>query len=652
MKKNIFIFLVLLINIITACEKTEPIIDDPNNNGKDTVTFSADFKLLLSRLNIENAEAISSDEKLLAYFRTRSNVKHTIDRRLKNISKDRIATANDLKIANDALNHFFIGQPSYPAQFVGADINWDINPTPDEEWLWQLHRMTFWSNMGIAYWHTGDEKYAEAWVSQLKDWVSKNPNDLQHLHAWRSIEAGIRGEQWIELYQRFVDSPAFTPEVMTVFLNCLYEHATYLMTKYRSGSNWALFEASGLATIAIFFPEFKDAENWRSEAINRFVKEIDIQVLPDGYQKELSMTYHVNAISDFLGVYEFAVLNGVTDAFPASYKQKIERMCEVPMKFLLLNGTSPQFGDDWEGLANKYSSQFLKWGSVFNRNDFLFIATGGQGGTKPDSTAFASPISGSYSMRSGWTPNDICLVIKCGPDGGYHSQPDNGTFVVYAGGRNLTPDAGVYAYSSDPTWRNWFRQTKVHQTLTLNGMNSKYSPKLLLWQPRDNLDMLVVENQSYDNLKHRRAVFFVDKKYFIVVDDAIGTQTGNVDINFQLAPGSSPVFSNADFSVRSNFSTGWNILIRSQAQQNMSIVQESQSWVSFRYNEKQERPAFCFRINKANQTENIQFATLVAPFNTTPPAIDFKLIKSSDPNKIQIEIDENGVKKLIECNIP
>jgi heparan-sulfate lyase len=48
---------------------------------------------------------------------------------------------------------------------------------------------------------------------------------------------------------------------------------------------------------------------------------------------------------------------------------------------------------------------------------------------------------------------------------------------------------------------------------------------------------LVVENQSYENLAHRRSVFFVDKRYFVIVDEAIGNATGDIDIHFQLAPG-------------------------------------------------------------------------------------------------------------------
>jgi hypothetical protein len=61
--------------------------------------------------------------------------------------------------------------------------------------------------MGAAYWHTGDEKYAKEFAGQFMDWYRNNPLDKDHAYAWRSIEAGIRGHSWMQVFQRFVDSP-------------------------------------------------------------------------------------------------------------------------------------------------------------------------------------------------------------------------------------------------------------------------------------------------------------------------------------------------------------------------------------------------------------------------------------------------------------
>jgi heparan-sulfate lyase len=579
-------------------------------------------RILLSCLNLdfpglervsaaaaENPDAAMNE--LLIYFKNGGAGKHPIARHAKKDCFGNCASPKEMEIADNALKHVFVGQPSYPPYFCGEDIDWSTCPVPDREWVWQLNRMNFWIAMGKAYWHTGDEKYAEVWAKQLTDWIRKNPNDPAHHYAWRSIEAGIRGNQWMELFQRFIDSPAFTPEVLTAFLNSCYDHASYLMTKYSSLSNWGLMEAEGMAFISTIFPQFKDDETWRTEAIRRLNEEITLQVYPDGFQRELSFGYHTGCIGWFMRTYRLTQLNGTESAFPDSYLRTVEKMCEAVMKMTFPDGTHAPFGDDWQGTPGQHSRDFRYWAELFDRHDFLYLATDGQEGTPPVQTAFALPESGMYSMRSGWNKDAVCMTLKCGPDGGWHSQPDNGTFDLYAGGRNLMPDGGCYIYSGDPENRNWFRQTKVHKTLTLNDQNSRYAPRLLLWAPSEQQDILVVENDSYDNLTHRRAVFFIDKKYFVIVDEAIGSAIGQIGIHFQLAPGNA-VFDEQNFSVRSDFEDGWNVAIRTTPQKGLSLVKE-EGQVSFEYTLKEPRPAFVYQINKP-MAKNVRFVTVVAPF--------------------------------------
>jgi len=344
-------------------------------------------------------------------------------------------------------------------------------------------------------------------------------------------------------------------------------------------------------------------------------------------------------------------MNGLTNVFPGKYVKTIEKMCEVLFKLGMPDGTTTQFGDSWQGSPGHIWPRLREWATIFHRDDFLYVATQGKEGKKPDATAFALENSGLYSMRSDWNKDAICLVLKCGPDGGGHCQPDNGTFELYAGGRNLMPDAGSYIYHGDPEGRAWFRQTRVHQTLTLNGQNSSYAPRQLLWKSGRDLDILAVENASYPGLTHRRVVFFVDKQYFVIVDDAIGKDTGDVDIHFQLAPGEAIVDS-TQMSVRSNFADGWNVLVQSNRQEGMRL-EEEEGWVSFVYTKKEPRPAFRYRRRK-DSAEGLRFVTIVAPYEgVTPPKITAKLRGRWEPGsqRIKLVLDKNGDRRKIGCEI-
>lgn len=615
--------------------------------GQDAATPD-EVKTLLSRLDLtrpglEKVQAAADDParaagELLAYYRARTNVKHPFDRQERAKMKGACASQQDAKYADDALKHFFVGQSSYPAHFCGDDIDWSQNPVPDNEWIWQLHRMEVWNAMARMYWHSGDEKYARQWCLQFADWVKKNPHDTEHAYAWRSIEAGLRGHSWTELFQRFLDSPSFTPEILVPFLNSFFEHGSYLRTTYTQRSNWGLIEAQGLIFIAISFPEFKDADAWRSEAIRRLAREIDNQVYADGHQRELSLDYHIGCISWFFCPFELARLNGREQDFPTDYLKKVERMVEVVMKVGLPDGSMTQFGDSWAGQPGDTFSALKRYAGLFHRDDFLYVATEGKQGTVPGGMAFALPQSGFYSLRSSWDWSAICLVLKCGPNGGWHCQPDNGTFELYAGGRHLMPDSGCYIYHGNDEARAWFRQTRVHQTLTLDNKVSAYAPQLQLWKPGAQLDALVVENASYPDLTHRRAVFFVERKLFVLVDEAWGEAAGDLDLHFQLAPGKA-VFDKNAFSGRTDFAEGWNVLVRGMGQKGMTLNEE-EGQVSFVYGNKEPRPAFSYTIRKDTADKGVRFITLVAPYaEPQPPNVSVRPVGQTAVGGPRLDLD-------------
>jgi parallel beta-helix repeat protein len=625
---------------------------------RNSLDNDALFHKIKGHLNLDHPELIRvkmagenhtlAARELLAYYRNREGVRHLVELQMDKLSLGE----KDRERATDALQHIMVGQPAYPSHYVGRDIDWASRPVPDNEWVWQLNRMTFWEAMGKVYSQEEDEKYAHAWAYQLKDWVAKNPRDEEHKHAWRSIETGIRGYRWTGLFEYFKHSQHLTPEVLTHFLYSCLDHASYLMDSYKTGSNWALMEAEGLGFIAMTFPEFSSSESWLEESTTRFNHEITHQVYPDGHQRELAFGYHTSSIGWFLRTYEMALANGMENKFSPEYTKLIEKMCEVPMKLAFPDGTTPQFGDAWTGKPGQYYEQLKKWSDLFDRPDFLYVATEGAKGKRPDQTAFAFKHSGLYSMRSSWSSDAICLVLKCGPDGGGHSQPDNGTFELYAGGRNLTPDSGSFIYSGDPEGRAWFRQTKVHQTLTLNEENSAYAPELLLWEPGENLDILVVENQNYPDLAHRRAVLFVDKSFFVIVDEAIGKGEGILDLNFQLAPGNA-IFDKENLSVYTDYENGHNLFVNTQLQPEIALV-EQEGQVSFVYTQKEPRPAFSFQTEKRKTQKGFRYVTVLVPFQGEMPQTAAKLMDNPKigAKKISLEVNVDGETRTLTYEIP
>jgi heparan-sulfate lyase len=161
----------------------------------------------------------------------------------------------------------------------------------------------------------------------------------------------------------------------------------------------------------------------------------------------------------------------------------------------------------------------------------------------------------------------------------------------------------------------------------------------------------VVENASYPELTHRRAVLFIDKKYFVIIDEAIGNATGNIDLHFQLGPGKA-VFDNTKNSVRTDFPEGWNLLVQSVPQKGMQL-REEEGQVSFIYTKKEPRPAFCYNIEKSDKNQLIRFITVVAPYNEKQAKVNVRLLEnpSAGASQMSMEVTYDGKKRKIKYRL-
>ncbi len=600
----------------------------------------------LERVRAARCDAERAAAELLAYYRARTAVNHPVDRAGLAALRGRPLDPAVREVADDALRNVLIACPHYPRHDFGPEIDWLANRAPngDNEWLWQLNRHSSWGALAAAYRHTGEETYAGCYVRQLLDWIARCPRAADS-SAWRTIEAGIRGYGWTVHFQHFLDSPAYTPEALVRQLLSFHDHADYLTDREMKTSNWGLMEAEGAAFIAMTFPEFKDAPVWRRKSFAHLNAMMKAQVRADGHQYEQCLGYHLGCISWFARTAEMAGANGLGGEFPAEYWAGLERMCEVPMKLGLPDGSNAQFGDDHSTM--NWRGRIAKWATLFGRDDLRFAATGGREGKPSAATAFALAESGFYSMRSGWDERATMLVLKCGPNGGWHCQPDNGTFELFAGSRRLTPDSGTYIYHGDEQAvrdRAWLRQTRVHQTLTLDGRDAAYEPRLRLWKPGTDLDVLVVENGSYPGLVHRRSVFFVEKRYFVLVDEALGEAGGNAWLHFQLAPAPGDAAVDAGrLSARTGFPDGTNLLVQAMLQPGLGLVEE-RGVVSFHYGTKEPRPAFRFELEKG--AGPLRFVTVLVPYEGPAPAVRAAVSGASAPGAgtLELDVEVSGAK--------
>ncbi|PTT13340.1 heparinase, partial [Flavobacterium sp. HMWF030] len=560
--------------------------------------------------------------------------------------------------ADNALLHQFKPQKGYGFFDYGKDINWDYWPVKDNEVRWQLHRVTWWQPMGMAYRSSGDEKYAKEWIFQFRDWEKKNylgrskENDQI---AWRPLEVSERIQSLPGTFNLFVVSPNFTPAFLLEFLNSFSKQTAYIPQHYSKEGNHLLFEAQRVLGAGASFPELKLAEGWRKSGIEILNREIKLQVLADGVQWELSPTYHIACIEIFLKAYNSAKMAGLEKEFPDTYINTIEKMIIATANISFPDYSNPMFGDSWTSDKNARIKLFASWSKIFPDNELIkyFATDGAEGRSSYLSNALSN--GGFYTFRNGWNNKSTVMILKAGPPAEFHAQPDNGTFELWVKGRNFTPDTGCYIYSGDAKvtkMRNWYRQTRVHSTMTLDNQNMVITKaQENKWKTDKKLDILTYTNPSYTDLDHQRSVLFIDQKYFLIIDKAIGKATGNLGVHFQLKEDSKPVYDKENNKVYTTYEDGNNLLIQSLNTDKV-VLNEEEGKVSYVYAKEVTRPAFVFEKPKKDATTQ-QFISVVYPFDgNKAPQITIQPNNDNDFEKgnISLTITIDGKKSQVKIN--
>jgi heparan-sulfate lyase len=577
-------------------------------------------------------------------------------------------TSESLATADRLVKHVFQWGPYEPADY-GPKIDWEWDPRGDIEWVAAVYRFYWAGPLASAFAATRKEEYGRTFVELAADWIARHRlEDHERAHpvytswkgfVWLDIQTGIRATNLCATFRTFVHSEAFTPEFLGILLASLYDHQVKT-ERIPMGRihNKAVFEQRGFLNVAFTFPEFAESSRWAGLAVRRTHENLLAQTTHDGVQREWSSGYHLGVLRDAVEIMERAEKLGV--GVPTSYRERVRLMYDYILAVATPDLAFPMFGD-----CSRYparSADRSKWelyrtlteaSALFDDPKYAARARL-EPSALPKQMSYAFPGAGMYVMRSGWGTDDIHFGLHCSPLAiSGHDQPDNGTFELYAFGRWLMPDTGYYTYGHDPEGRAWHRRTKVHQTLTLDEYDSMDRGRHLLWRSEGGFDALVVENDAYDDrfasfepggrthaysaILHRRSVWFVDRAFFVLLDEAIGDPRGRLDLHFQFAVGDVRLDPSAK-QARTAFPDA-NVLVWADPTAPIDL-EEEEGWFACEYGKRARRVAVRYRHrNPAPAT----FVTLLVPFRGTEApaaavAIPDDFVAGSDALSLRVTV--------------
>lgn len=591
--------------------------------------------------------------------------------------------------ADDAARHFIdsanlivdgrVDLMGLKSVYVGTDIDWHREPisakrSPEKHWkefddldtsetgnkkvLWELNRHQHFFTLGVAYWLTADERYAETFARHLESWIDQNPPGIG-VNWSSSLEVAFRAMSWIWAFHFFKESDAFTPELFKLALKSLHCHGQHIeqyLSKYYSPNTHLTGEGLALYYLGTQLPFFCRARKWKDLGEDILFSEIEKQVLADGVYFEQSTWYQrytVDIYSHF--VILKSLQTGVFERDADGIETRLGRAFDFLMHAARPNGTTPLIGDDDGGrvlpLTTAASDDFrgsLSLGTLaLGRGDLRFASAdaseeifwlAGSAGIRAfdaiaprnpalTSTAFAD--GGYFAIRDGWTETDNTMLIDCGPVGalsGGHGHADTLSMIASAHGKPLLVDSGTYTYHESKELRDYFRSSTAHNTLVVDGASSSLPGRTFNWSTRaeaelnewiaeDRFDYFSGSHDGYqrlgDPVTHRREVLFLKGDYWIVVDTAEALEAHEYALNFHFADGRDTAILDGSIGGTDHrlFTFGDN-----------GAWEQKEAWISTNHGNRRNAPFFRY-VSAGEGTQ--EFFTFIMPFGAgdEPPVV-------------------------------
>jgi hypothetical protein len=468
--------------------------------------------------------------------------------------------------ANLLVDHRFslLGQPEIS---LDEPIDWQYNPTQDHRapWTRELSRFQWLPVLALAYAQYGEERYAETFVRWTMSWIQENlpPRyKCERDPIWELMNVGLRCLSWVSTFGIFYDAPAFTPEAKLTMLRSLYDHARFLFL-YTTNRNHLLMETNGLLFLSVHLPEFKEAHQWQQTALERFDRELAVQISHDGSQCEVSTHYQWQVAGEYESVYNL-MQNHQLSMPHENLSSWIEKMYHFLTYIARPNSSWPDLNDGFLSRKDRLQDKLSKAGTKFKRDDFIYVATKGLNGTVPAQTSIGFPNAGLYVMRSDWHREARYLIFDAGPYGGPHGHEDKLSFELFAFGQPFIVDPGTYTYNATDPYRLYFMGSQGHNTILVDGLSQarRWQPGNLWPQANNGSDATWVSCCDFDyavatysggystfrlkktpdtpiitDVLHTRRVLFVKPDYWIILDELQTAVPHNYQLLFHTAPG-------------------------------------------------------------------------------------------------------------------
>jgi hypothetical protein len=443
----------------------------------------------------------------------------------------------------------------------------------DAKIVWEPNRHVHLMVLARAYRATGDATYAQAVVDHVLEWMEACP--FGRGMNWRSpLELAIRAINWT-FALAFISPSGADAAALDRMRHGLDLHVGEIarkLSRESSANNHLIGEAAGVFVAATSVPGLSDAVPLADRCRTVLETEIVRQTHEDGGNREQAFGYHLFVLQ-FLAV---AALVAHRSGRPFSERYLATLGSAVDFaEAALAAGPAPMFGDADEGyvidlggrgdgrsvvaLARAVLGRPRTQPPLEPESWVRGDTPGPASATPPDRLEpRAFPDSGVYLLQSGraGTPDALSVTFTCGELGfgaiAAHGHAGALGLTLRVGGHDVLVDPGTYDYFRFPEWRTYFRSTRAHNTIQIDGEDQsvmlgpfmwgrRAACRCLDWDPGPDVVRVAGEHDGYARLAspvvHRRSVTMDATARVVSVDDRLdGQGAHDIALHLHFAP--------------------------------------------------------------------------------------------------------------------
>ena len=363
---------------------------------------------------------------------------------------------------------FFYGTQEVEIGLFGVD--WTGAHIAHQEWRAQLNR--FFCLPPLAALHeAGEGDDLPGLARQLiEDWIDQHPRTDENAPAAgdnllnMSIRVGqSTGRGWWPSVARFNCSDAFDDAFLAKMMASSDAQLDCIRARLNPQGNWRISQLDTLLYCGLVVPGLDSHLAFAARMLNECFHR---QIQPDGAHEEHCPSYHSWMCDVFTSYWRLGrarpELGLKIDA------ERIIRMWD----YLVCSRTG-----DGDMVPLNDSSRSTKGAAPLAPLLARRAAVLAESGLAPEEWDLERhpsryfPHAGQVFLRTGWQEDDAVTSFDASRWDGWHSHLGRNGVSLYAAGRYLLPDPGVFSYEASDPFSAYGRSTRAHNTINFGLMN-------------------------------------------------------------------------------------------------------------------------------------------------------------------------------------